>query len=53
LKVSGGQTGFSHPDAFYPRFIEMQNGKIGELTPEIQDRIRGLNALDFYKIPAL
>ena len=37
---------FPHPDAFYPRIIEM-------LTPEDQDRIRGLNALEFYKIPAL
>ena len=44
---------FPHPDAFYPKFIEMLNGKIGSLTPENQARIRGLNALDFYKIPAL
>ena len=42
---------FPHPDAFYPRIIEMLNGKFGDLTPEDQGRIRGLNVLEFYNIP--
>ena len=41
---------FPHPDAFYPNFVEMLNGKIAELTEEEQTQIRGLNAVDFYKI---
>ena len=41
---------FPHPDAFYPNFVEMLNGKISGLSPTDQDKIRGLNALDFYKI---
>ena len=42
---------FPHPDAFYPNFVEMLNGKIKSLSPTDQDKIRGLNALDFYKLP--
>ena len=41
---------FPHPDAFYPNFIQMLNGQISELTSDEQDRIRGLNARDFYKL---
>ena len=41
---------FPHPDAFYPNFVEMLNGKIAELSAEDQEKIRGLNAVDFYKL---
>ncbi len=30
----------------------MLNENISGLSPDDQDRIRGLNALDFYKLPA-
>ena len=33
-----------------PNFIEMLNGHIGELTVDEQEKIRGLNAIDFYKL---
>jgi len=41
---------FPHPDAFYPNFVEMLNGQMTSLTIDEQDRIRGLNAIDFYKL---
>ena len=42
---------FPHPDAFYPNFVDTLNDQIAALPQEDQDRIRGLNAMDFYKLP--
>ncbi len=35
-----------------PPGLGMLNENISGLSPDDQDRIRGLNALDFYKLPA-
>ncbi len=43
-------TDFPHPDAFYPGFVKMLNESIGTLSPADQERVRGLNAIDFYKL---
>ena len=42
---------YPHPDAFYPNFVEMLNENLAGMSTEDQDRIRGRNALDFYKLP--
>jgi predicted TIM-barrel fold metal-dependent hydrolase len=41
---------YPHPDAFYPGFVTMLNGNIAALDPTDQERIRGLNAVEFYKL---
>ena len=41
---------FPHPDAFYPNFVDMLNEHIKGISAEGQEKIRGLNALNFYKI---
>lgn len=41
---------FPHPDAFYPDFLGQLDSGIKELTPDEQARVRGLNAVDYYKL---
>jgi predicted TIM-barrel fold metal-dependent hydrolase len=41
---------YPHPDAFYPGFVQMLNENIAALSPEDQERIRGKNAAEFYKL---
>ena len=49
--ASSGAPDYPHPDAFYPNFVEMLNENLAGMSTEDQDRIRGRNALDFYKLP--
>ena len=42
---------FPHPDAFYPNFLDMLDENIASLSSDDRARIRGLNAIDFYKLP--
>ena len=41
---------YPHPDAFYPGFVSMLNGNIASLSPADQERIRGRNAVEFYRL---
>ena len=41
---------YPHPDAFYPGFVAMLNGNIASLSLRDQERIRGLNAIEFYRL---
>ena len=41
---------YPHPDAFYPNFLDMLNENIAGLPHDTQERIRGRNAVDFYKL---
>jgi len=43
---------FPHLDAFYPGFADMLNENIKGLPESDQEKIRGLNARDFYNLPA-
>jgi len=41
---------FPHPDAFYPGFVGMLNENLASLDPIAQERIRGLNAVEYYRL---
>jgi predicted TIM-barrel fold metal-dependent hydrolase len=41
---------YPHPDAFYPGFVKMLDENIAGLAPEDQTRIRGRNAVEFYRL---
>ena len=41
---------YPHPDAFYPGFVTMLNENIDGMSHDDQERIRGLNAVDFYRL---
>ena len=41
---------YPHPDAFYPGFVEMLNDNMKEVSAADQAKIRGRNAVEFYKL---
>ena len=41
---------YPHPDAFYPGFVDMLNKNVASLSQTDQDGIRGLNAIEFYRL---
>ena len=41
---------YPHPDAFYPGFVQMLNENLEGVPEEDQAKIRGRNAVDFYKL---
>ena len=41
---------YPHPDAFYPGFVQMLNDNLEGVPEEDQAKIRGRNAVDFYRL---
>ena len=41
---------YPHPDAFYPGFVQMLDENISRLSEDDRAKIRGRNAVDFYRL---